>query len=84
MILKVICHRQYFFYFSIPYMYVYQLMCIAARTVHIYSLVHNISECSRLSEKKNHKMNIEMPMFQDFRGSSDGPIHLTFIVHLVS
>ena len=53
LILKVICYRRYFFYFSIPYMYVYQLMCIAARTVHIYSLVHNISECSRLSEKKS-------------------------------
>lgn len=34
-------------------------------------------------EEIKKKMNIEMPMFQEFRGSSDGPIHLTFIVHLV-
>ena len=29
-------------------------------------------------------MEIEIPTFQEFRGSTDGPLHVAFIVHLVS
>ena len=35
-------------------------------------------------ELKRKVMEIEIPTFQEFRGSTDGPLHVAFIVHLVS
>ena len=56
-------------------------MCIAAHSgAHIQFSIYTTVNAQGCRRKK---MNFELPMFQDFRGSSDGPIHLTFIVHLV-
>ena len=79
LILKVIWHRAVFliFFYSL-----YISWCALLHTVvHTYSLVYILRWMLKAVEEK--KMNFELPMFQDFRGSSDGPIHLTFIVHLV-
>ena len=67
LILKVICRRQFFLYFSIPYMYVYQLMCIAACTVHTYiqfSILHTVNAQGCWRNKKKKKWILKCPCFK--------------------